>query len=250
MEVETRKPVLNYVPITMKPRQIDSKLQPDTMEIQPDIKEALPNNFEAQPRRRKKKSIVWEHFTIETVRDGSKRACCKICKRSFAHSTGSKIAGTSHLKRHVAKGTCSVALFNQEKNQSTPNSAPLKISRYSATPKQRYQTASVPDIVINSDLFRRELASMITMHEYPIHMVEHSGFVAFTQNIQPQFDSVSFNTVQGDCVAIYLREKQNIQKVIDRMSGRVCLMLDLWSSCRNIGYMFVAGQFIDGDWKL
>ncbi|XP_073276130.1 zinc finger BED domain-containing protein DAYSLEEPER-like [Primulina huaijiensis] len=251
MEVETRKPVLNYVPVTMKPWHIDSKLQLDMMEIQPDIRETPPNNFEAKlPRCRKKKSIVWEHFTIETVRNGCRRAYCNICKQSFAYSTGSKLAGTSHLKRHIAKGTCSVALFNQKKNQSTPNSALSKTSNYSATPKQRYQTASVPDIVINSDHIRRELASMITMHEYPIHMVEHSGFVAFTQNIQPRFDSASFNTVQGDCVAIYLREKQNIQKVIDRMSGRVCLMLDLWSSCRNITYMFVTGQFVDGDWKL
>ncbi|XP_073132368.1 zinc finger BED domain-containing protein DAYSLEEPER-like [Henckelia pumila] len=251
MEVDTRKPVLNYVPVTMKPRHIDSKLQLDMMEIQPDIKETPPNNFETQPpSHRKKKSTVWEHFTIETVRDGCRRAYCKICKQSFAHSTGSKVAGTSHLKRHLAKGSCSVALYSQEKNQSTRKSALSKISSYSATLKQRYHTASVPDVVINSDRFRRELASMIIMHEYPIHMVEHSGFVAFTQNIQPRFDSVSLNTVQGDCVAFYLREKNNIQKVIDRMPGRVCLMLDLWSACRNMGYMFVTGQFIDGDWKL
>lgn len=245
MEVETLKPVLNYVPVTMKPRCIDSKLQLDMLIIQPDIKETPLNDLGTN------KSIVWEHFTIETVRDGCRRACCKRCKQSFAYSTGSKVAGTSNLKRHIAKGTCQVALFNQEKNQTTPDSAPSKISSYSATPKQRYyQTASEPDIVINSDRFRHELASMMIMHEYPIHMVEHSGFVAFTQNIQPRFDSVSSNTVQGDCVAIYLKEKLSIQKVIDRMSGRVCLMLDLWSSCRNIGYMFVTGQFIDVDWKL
>lgn len=251
MEVETRKPVLNYVPVNMKPPHIDSKLQLHMMDIHPDIKETPPNNFEAQPPRcRKNKSVVWEHFNIETVRDGCRRAYCKICKQSFAHSIGSKVAGTSHLKRHIAKGTCSVALFNQEKNQSTPNSALSKISCYPAILKQRYQPASVPDMVIKSDHFGHELASMITLHEYPIHMVEHSCFVAFTQSLQPRFDPVSFDTVQGDCVAIYLREKQNIQKVIDRISGRVCLMLDLWSSCQNIGYVFVTGQFIDGDWKL
>ena len=62
---------------------------------------------ETQPnKRRKKKSIVWEYFTIETVSAGCRRACCNRCKQSFAYSTGSKVAGTSHLKRHVAKGTC------------------------------------------------------------------------------------------------------------------------------------------------
>ncbi|KAL0427123.1 UNVERIFIED_CONTAM: Zinc finger BED domain-containing protein DAYSLEEPER [Sesamum latifolium] len=34
------------------------------------------------------------------------------------------------------------------------------------------------------------------------------------------------------------------------MPGRICLTLDLWSSSRTIGYMFVSGQFIDSDWKM
>ncbi|PPD88800.1 hypothetical protein GOBAR_DD14257 [Gossypium barbadense] len=58
---------------------------------------------ETQPKRRKKKSMVWEYFTIETVSAGCRRACCNRCKQSFAYSTGSKVAGTSHLKRHIAK---------------------------------------------------------------------------------------------------------------------------------------------------
>ena len=73
---------------------------------------------ETQPsKRRKKKSIVWEHFTIETVSPGCRRACCMQCKQSFAYSTGSKVAGTSHLKRHIAKGTCPALLRGQDQNQ-------------------------------------------------------------------------------------------------------------------------------------
>ncbi|KAF3972725.1 hypothetical protein CMV_003794 [Castanea mollissima] len=76
----------------------------------PEVNNELPNS-ETQPnKRRKKKSIVWEHFTIENVSAGCRRACCKQCKQSFAYSTGSKVAGTSHLKRHIAKGTCPALL--------------------------------------------------------------------------------------------------------------------------------------------
>ncbi|GAB2213649.1 hypothetical protein Droror1_Dr00017961 [Drosera rotundifolia] len=57
-----------------------------------------------ETRRRRKKSIVWEHFTIEPVADGSRRAFCKVCRQSFSYSTGVKISGTSHLKRHIAEG--------------------------------------------------------------------------------------------------------------------------------------------------
>ncbi|KAL2228931.1 zinc finger BED domain-containing protein DAYSLEEPER [Sesamum indicum] len=252
MEVENSNQIMNNELIPMEETQpLDSEMQLDILEPQPNHIELPPNNAEQQPtKRRKKKSIVWEHFTIETVGAGCRRACCKQCKQSFAYSTGSKVAGTSHLKRHIAKGTCPVVLRNQEKNQLSPYSAPSKMSSFSDTPKRRYRTASVPLISFDADRCRHEIARMIIMHDYPLHMVEHPGFVAFVQNLQPRFDMVSFNTVQGDCVATYLREKQSIQKVIEGMPGRVCLTLDLWSSSRTIGYMFVSGQFIDSDWKM
>ncbi|KAK6151728.1 hypothetical protein DH2020_014363 [Rehmannia glutinosa] len=255
MEVENPDPIMNNELVPMEPMEetqaMDSEMQLDLLDPQPNHIELPPNNTEQQPtKRRKKKSIVWEHFTIETVGAGCRRACCKQCKQSFAYSTGSKVAGTSHLKRHIAKGTCPVVLRNQEKNQLSPYSAPSKMSTFSDTPKRRYRTASVPYLAFDADRCRHEIARMIIMHDYPLHMVEHPGFVAFVQNLQPRFDMVSFNTVQGDCVATYLKEKQSIQKVIEGMPGRICLTLDLWSSSRTIGYMFISGQFIDSDWKM
>ncbi|KAL3532299.1 hypothetical protein ACH5RR_005820 [Cinchona calisaya] len=230
---------------------VNSEIVP--FETQPNNVETTPtNNPEVQPnKRRKKKSIVWEHFTIENVSAGCRRACCKQCKQSFAYSTGSKVAGTSHLKRHIAKGTCPVVLRNQEKNQLSPYSTPSKV--YGAgtdTPRRRYRTTAVPYISFDPDRCRDEISRMIIMHDYPLHIVEHPGFVAFVQNLQPRFDMVSFNTVQGDCVATYLREKQSIQKVIETMPGRICLTLDMWSSCQTLGYVFVTGYFIDSEWKM
>lgn len=255
MEMDNPDVVMNneLVPVEEDTQHIESDMQLDLIETQPNNEEMTPNSGEQPPtKRRKKKSIVWEHFTIETVGAGCRRACCKQCKQSFAYSTGSKVAGTSHLKRHIAKGTCPVVLRNQEKSQlpTTPFSAPTKVGTFTDTPKRRYRTASVPYLSFDADRCRHEIARMIIMHDYPLHMVEQPGFVAFVQNLQPRFDMVSFNTVQGDCVATYLREKQSIQRVIDGVPGRICLTLDLWSSSQTIGYMFVSGQFIDSDWKM
>lgn len=88
------------------------------------------------------------------------------------------------------------------------------------------------------------------MHDYPLHMVEHPGFVAFVQNLQPQFNMVTFNTVQGDCVATYLMEKQNLMKYFEGVPGRLCLTLDVWTSSQSVGYVFITGHFVDSDWKL
>ncbi|KAK7330069.1 hypothetical protein VNO77_24254 [Canavalia gladiata] len=209
---------------------------------------------ETQPnKRRKKKSIVWEHFTIETVSAGCRRACCKQCKQSFAYSTGSKVAGTSHLKRHIAKGTCPALLRNQDPNQLTPytpRSRGSGVGNASNTPKRRYRSPSTPYIIFDQDRCRHEIARMIIMHDYPLHMVEHPGFVAFVQNLQPQFNMVTFNTVQGDCVATYLMEKQNLMKYFEGLPGRVCLTLDVWTSSQSVGYVFITGHFVDSDWKL
>ncbi|KAL6496591.1 hypothetical protein OROGR_029849 [Orobanche gracilis] len=256
MDGENPEPVMNNELVAMEETQaIDSDMQLDIVEPQPQQHIEMPgyNAEQQQPtKRRKKKSIVWEHFTIEAVGAGCRRACCKQCKQSFAYSTGTKVAGTSHLMRHIAKGTCPVVLRNQEKNQMGPYSAPSKMRTFSdQQPKQRrYRTPSVPYIAFDADRCRHEIAKMIIMHDYPLHIVEHPGFVAFVQNLQPHFDMVSFNTVHGDCVATYIKEKQSILKVIEGMSGRVCLTLDLWSSSHTIGYMFISGQFIDSDWKI
>ena len=218
----------------------------------PEVNNELPNS-ETQPnKRRKKKSIVWEHFTIENVSAGCRRACCKQCKQSFAYSTGSKVAGTSHLKRHIAKGTCPALLRNQGQNQQSPYTPRSRVGGSgSATdpPKRRYRSPSSPYITFDQDRCRNEIARMIIMHDYPLHMVEHPGFLAFVQNLQPRFNMVSFNTVQGDCVATYLMEKQSLVKFIEGMPGRVCLTLDTWTSSQTVGYVFITGHFIDSDWK-
>lgn len=220
--------------------------------------ETQPNNEEHTPetqpsKRRKKKSIVWEHFTIETVSAGCRRACCKECKQTFAYSTGSKVAGTSHLKRHIAKGACPALLRSLDPNQHapyTPRSRGSGASNASNTPKRRYRTASTPYIIFDQDRCRHEIARMIIMHDYPLHMVEHPGFVAFVRNLQPQFNMVTFNTIQGDCVATYLTEKQNLSKYFDELPGRFGLTLDMWTSSQSVGYVFITGHFVDSDWKL
>ncbi|OWM71771.1 zinc finger BED domain-containing protein DAYSLEEPER [Punica granatum] len=205
---------------------------------------------ESQPsKRRKKKSIVWEHFTVETVSAGTRRAYCKQCRQSFAYSTGSKVAGTSHLKRHIAKGTCpSLLRGSNQENQMTPYSAPAKVG--SDPPKRRYRTSASQYVPFDQDRARHEIARMIILHDYPLHMVEHRGFVSFVQNLQPRFDLVNFSGVQGDCIATYLSEKQGVMKFIEGMPGRVCITVDSWASSQSMAYLFMTGYFMDIDWKI
>ncbi|GJR49409.1 zinc finger BED domain-containing protein DAYSLEEPER-like protein [Tanacetum coccineum] len=123
----------------------------------------------------------------------------------------------SHLKRHIAKGGCPLFLQGQAQD-------PSKISLDSAVPisdtsKPRYRTPSVP-VAFDSDRCRHEIARMIILHDYPLHMVEHKGFMTFVHNLQPKFNMVDFSIVQGDCVATYLKEKSTIEGLIEAMPGQ------------------------------
>lgn len=52
-----------------------------------------------------------------------------------------------------------------------------------STSKRRYGTRGSPYIIFDQDRCRHEIARMIIMHDYPLHMVKHPGFVAFVQNL-------------------------------------------------------------------
>ncbi|KAI4329356.1 hypothetical protein L6164_021627 [Bauhinia variegata] len=208
----------------------------------------LPDLETQANKRRRKKSIVWEHFTVETVAAGCSRAYCKQCKKSFAYITGSKLAGTSHLKRHITLGICPVS---RQKNLQSPHSKTVSSGNIAEPPKKRARaTPDSAHISFDQDRCNHEITKMIVFHDYPLHMVEHQGFIDFVRTLQPQFNLISSDAVQGDCVSMYLREKQNLFNLINGIPGRVNLTVDFWTSNQTASYVFLRGHFIDGDWNL
>ncbi|XP_056857272.1 zinc finger BED domain-containing protein DAYSLEEPER-like [Raphanus sativus] len=184
--------------------------------------------IDTQPikRRRKKKSMVWDHFTTETTTSGTTKAFCNHCNKSYAYMSGGKASGTSHLKRHIELGICDKC---PKTNLLVPNNK-----------KQRR----------DQDGCSREMAKMIIMHDYPLHMVEHPGFASFVKALRPQYSVSSFDAVRGDCVEMFMSEKQKLSELIGDIPGGVNLTVDLWLSTQSVGYAFVTGHFVDKDWRL
>ncbi|KAL4589820.1 hypothetical protein LXL04_002730 [Taraxacum kok-saghyz] len=193
--------------------------------------------------RRKLKSIVWDYFTIVDKGPGVRKACCKDCKGLLSYSNGSKVSGTSHLKRHIS--SCPFGIRNQNHDSLTPMAPTGPTSR---TRKRRYRTTTAT--ALNPATCRQELAHMIILHDYPLEMVEHAGFMAFVRNLNPNFEMGNFGSIQGDCVATYLKEREKIRNLIEGMPGCISLTLDLLNTSHTTGYIFVTGQFIDCDWKM
>ncbi|EAY91763.1 hypothetical protein OsI_13406 [Oryza sativa Indica Group] len=151
-------------------------------------------------RRRRKKSLVWEHFTIEAVSGGATRACCKLCKQTFAYSSGSKIAGTSHLKRHITLGSCPKIKNQEHKLALTPavgtdNDGEGTVERPS---KRRYRYTGYANAAFDQDRSCSYLAKMIILHDYPLHIVQQPAFTTFIDSLQPRFRVVDVETMEGE----------------------------------------------------
>ena len=54
---------------------------------------------------------------------------------------------------------------------------------------------------------RKDLASMIVLHEYHLSMIDHVGFRKYSNTLQPLFKMVSRNTIKNDILKIYDYEK-------------------------------------------
>nr|XP_043633307.1 zinc finger BED domain-containing protein RICESLEEPER 2-like [Erigeron canadensis] len=98
---------------------------------------------------------------------------------------------------------------------------------------------------------RRELASMIILHEYPLSMVEHVSFRRFTSSLQPLFKRVSRNTIKKEIFEIYNFDKAKSLSLLEASKSQIALTTDMWtSSNQNKGFMVLTAHFIDDSWAL
>uniref|UniRef100_A0A1D1YIR7 Putative AC transposase n=2 Tax=Anthurium amnicola TaxID=1678845 RepID=A0A1D1YIR7_9ARAE len=194
-------------------------------------------------RRRRKKSLVWEHFTVEAVAGGCTRALCKRCKQTFAYSSGTKIAGTSHLKRHITMGSC--PKIREERRQQLALTSGGNCT--DPPSKRRCRSSS---LIFDQDRSCEDLAKMITMQEFPLHLVEHPAFTSFVQGLQPRFRMPTFETIESEILSIYQKEKQNLMQLFSSIPGRVSLTIGLWTTAQTLGCVCLTGHFIDNEWKL
>ncbi|KAJ0615719.1 putative ribonuclease H-like superfamily [Helianthus annuus] len=99
-------------------------------------------------------------------------------------------------------------------------------------------------------MYREKLAISIIKHNYPFSYVEHEetrnshiflhGYVKFKTR----------NTAKVDVLKIYEREKMILKDKLEKVTGRICLTSDLWSSITTDGFMALITHYVDENWNL
>ncbi|CAL1406148.1 unnamed protein product [Linum trigynum] len=181
----------------------------------------------------KLKSVVWLHYTKVRI-NGIVKAKCNYCKKQLG---GESNNGTTHLKNHTK-----ICVQKKIRDGSQKILGP----HYLAKGNQDLVATS-----FNSDFSKRELAIAITMHEYPLSMVDHLYFKRFVCSLQPLFTVPSRNTIKKEVFKIYDIERAKIQSLFDINRGRIAITTDLWTATnQKKGYMAVTAHYIDNSWVL
>ncbi|KAK8716421.1 hypothetical protein V6N13_043730 [Hibiscus sabdariffa] len=194
------------------------------------------------------KSIVWNDF--DRVKKGDTFvAICRHCKKKLS---GSSTSGTSHLRNHLIRcqrtSNNGVAQYFSAKEKKKEGSLALvtidqeqKKDEVLSIVNLRYEQEQIKNehvgIGTNSLDQRRsqfDLARMIILHNYPLAMVEHAGFKIFVRNLQPLFELVTCNKVEADCMEIYVKEKQKVYEIFDKLPGKISVSADMWTASDDL----------------
>lgn len=212
------------------------------------------------------KSVVWNDF--DRVKKGDTFvAICRHCKKKLS---GSSSSGTSHLRNHLIrcqrrsnhgitqflsarekKKEGSLALANVNVDQEQRRDEPLVIVNYKFEQGQlKDDDGSVASGNLDQRRSQFDIARMIILHGYPVQMVEHVGFRVFVKNLQPLFELVTTDTVEADCMDIYIQEKQKVYEVLDKLPGKISLSANSWSASDDAEYLCLTAHYIDEAWQL
>ena len=104
--------------------------------------------------------------------------------------------------------------------------------------------------IFSVEACREALCRMVIVNELPFRFVEGKDFRFYSITLELRFEVPSRITVARDCLKLYVGEKQNLRDILHKISQRVCLTTDTWTSVQNLNYMCLTAHYIDCDWNL
>ena len=175
---------------------------------------------------------MWIHYKKQRI-DGVDKAICNYCGKKLGDESKN---GTKHLHDHFNR-----CLFRKQRDIKQAILNPRK----EASGKLSLSTYS-----FDQENARKDLASMIVLHEYPLSIVDHVGFRRYSNTLQPLFKMVSRNTIKNDILKIYDYEKSKTMDLLGDNRSRITITTNMWTSNQKKGFMVVTMHFIDDSWAL
>ncbi|XP_026459303.1 zinc finger BED domain-containing protein RICESLEEPER 2-like [Papaver somniferum] len=228
---------------------------------------STPSSSNASLSNKRRKSIVWSHFTIQQVElNGAKinKAICNYCKKHYSCSSG---GGTGHLNRHWKK--C-LPRHHGIMNPNDPNihysPTPLTIegsvirpipvqlptpAKSTPGPSRLVSDAGPvdPGFMYDQGRMREGLAVYVSAAEQPFTFGQDRRFEYFMRNYcQPGFSKVPKRVVKNDALEIFKMQKQGLISEFANHNGVISFTSDMWTSSNyKLGYLSLTAHYISSD---
>ncbi|WVZ78241.1 hypothetical protein U9M48_025984 [Paspalum notatum var. saurae] len=211
----------------------DMDENPNAGYVEGRIDPEMVDSFLYGEENRQFRSKVWDEFSKIRVGGIVTKGRCNHCNAviSAKRGHGTSAMGT-HLKRCKVRKNVTKVTSQLKSAVMSPEGIALKDWRF------------------NQEVSRRELHRMISLHGFPLSVVDYDGFRRFVSSLNPVFKMVSRRTISDDCIKAFQEQKKVLQDVLKNATSRVSLTMDMWKSNQTLGYICITGHFTDSDWKM
>ncbi|XVF07398.1 hypothetical protein REPUB_Repub06bG0135500 [Reevesia pubescens] len=94
------------------------------------------------------------------------------------------------------------------------------------------------------------LAESVIAHGYPFKIVEDAKLRIFHSYLNRSFKPICRNICKADCLKVQKKMRKKVKFGSEKISSRISLIADLWTSCTTNGYLCLTTHFVADDWKL
>ncbi|WVZ70872.1 hypothetical protein U9M48_019504 [Paspalum notatum var. saurae] len=211
----------------------DMDENPNAGYVEGRIDPEMVDSFLYGEENRQFRSKAWDEFSKIRVGCIVTKGRCNHCNAviSAKRGHGTSAMGT-HLKRCKVRKNVTKVTSQLKSAVMSPEGIALKDWRFS------------------QEVSRRELHRMISLHGFPLSVVDYDGFRRFVSSLNPVFKMVSRRTISDDCIKAFQEQKKVLQDVFKNATSRVSLTMDMWKSNQTLGYICITGHFTDSDWKM
>ncbi|VAH52230.1 unnamed protein product [Triticum turgidum subsp. durum] len=99
----------------------------------------------------------------------------------------------------------------------------------------------------------QDIARLITLHGYPLSIVENEDMRRILKNISPMTNKVSLSDMEEHLLALFQKKKINVKDEIALTSQRISLSASIWTHDGPepaVNYLCLTAHFITEDWKI
>ncbi|KAJ6646911.1 putative AC transposase, partial [Pseudolycoriella hygida] len=136
--------------------------------------------------------------------------------------SGKSNGGTGNLARHLRKSHTEVVVSD------LPHDEPFTFSQ---------------------EKFRKALLKWIVACDQPFTAPQEEAFVELIRTLNPDAHIYSDKTIKKDELTEYLTKFDELKEEIAKVSGKISITMDSWTSKNWIPFLAIRGHWIDDDWN-